>query len=393
MKKQTFALLLSLVCTTGLWVACNPTPKQTATVPFNCFGKDTVIRFDSTGMTHLQVVDSANIAECKAWLQTATTETAEDLLALKEELQLADWMFMKTVERFSEAALGATNEAQVLTHVLMAKAGFGTKLCCSTAAQKVSHMFPTQNMVYNRAFFNIDSLYWVLNDTTTLESSFILPAENGKNVNMTSNVVPNLPYIPSEPRTIKARDFEDFAFTVSINQNLMAYYDNYMRNYGEGQVITQWTSMCEAPMDPRLQQELIDPMKEKLKDKTQHQAVSMLMNWVQTGLEYRYDEDVWGYDRPFFAEETLFYPYADAEDRSILLAQLIHHVLDLPMVFIYYPGHTALGVSIDGVTGDFVMDGGQKFFICDPTYIGSWPGQEMPNMDIKKATVRRLYSK
>jgi hypothetical protein len=40
-------------------------------------------------------------------------------------------------------------------------------------------------------------------------------------------------------------------------------------------------------------------------------AANMLLNWVQMGLTYAYDEKVWGHDRAFFAEESLFYPFCD----------------------------------------------------------------------------------
>lgn len=33
---------------------------------------------------------------------------------------------------------------------------------------------------------------------------------------------------------------------------------------------------------------------------------------------YEYDNKVWGHDRALFAEETLYYPYCDSEDRSIV---------------------------------------------------------------------------
>lgn len=397
MRKTTLCLMLAAVCSTGLWVACTPTQKQLPTVSLNCYGKDTEVRFDTTGMTRLQALDSASIAECKAWLQQATTQTVEDLRALQQELRLADWALMKQIEQLSAKALGSNNEAQLMTHVIMEKLGYRSALGCDSTGEQLYQLFATKGMVYNHSYFAYDSLKWFVSEPNTVNVANILgefPKE-GKLLSVAINVMPNLPYTPSEPRTIKARDFEDFAFTVSINKNLMAYYDDYMHKSDNEGLIAKLASKCEAPLDPRLQQELIDPMKEKLKDKSKLQALSMLLNWVQTGLEYAYDEDVWGYDRDFFAEETLFYPSCDTEDRSILLAQLVHHVLGLPVAFIFYydRGHTALGVEVgEDAKGASVDVDGKKFLICDPTYIGSWPGQEIPQMEKEEKQVRLLYN-
>lgn len=59
------------------------------------------------------------------------------------------------------------------------------------------------------------------------------------------------------------------------------------------------------------------------------EAVNKLLNWVPTGLEYELDDKIWGYDRAFFAEETLYYPYADCEDRSILFSRFVRDLSEI----------------------------------------------------------------
>ena len=151
--------------------------------------------------------------------------------------------------------------------------------------------------------------------------------------------------------------------------------------------MTRWTAMANVPLDEHLQNTLIKEMKEKLAGLSQQDAVQQLLSWVQGKTDikmtnpnqnsflYAYDDDVWGYDRSFYAEETLFYPYNDTEDRSILLSRLIRDVLGLKVLFIYYPGQ--------------VKDG-MHFVICDPSYIGSDVGEEMPNVKELEKTVRLL---
>ena len=109
---------------------------------------------------------------------------------------------------------------------------------------------------------------------------------------------------------------------------------------------------------------------------------------MQTAFEYGYDDKIWGGDRAFFAEETLFYPYCDCEDRSILFSRLVRDLVGLKVILVYYPGHLASAVCFDtDVKGDYIQLNDDKFTICDATYIGAPLGRTMPGMNNEKATV------
>lgn len=121
-------------------------------------------------------------------------------------------------------------------------------------------------------------------------------------------------------------------------------------------------------------------------DKSNLQAAELLLNLVQTGFVYEYDDKVWGHDRAFFAEETLYYPYADCEDRSILFSRLIRDLLGLDVALIYYPGHLATAVRFDeDVKGDAMIIDGHRYIVCAPTYIGAPVGAQMPTLEYDKA--------
>ena len=94
----------------------------------------------------------------------------------------------------------------------------------------------------------------------------------------------------------------------------------------------------------------------------------MILNFVQTAFVYGYDDQIWGGDRPFFADETLFYPYSDCEDRSILFSYLIRTLTKQDVVLLYYPNHLATAVRFsEDLPGDYVMVEGLKYLVCDPT--------------------------
>ena len=152
--------------------------------------------------------------------------------------------------------------------------------------------------------------------------------------------------------------------------------------------MTRWAMYANTPLEKGIQDQLYPSMKEKLAGLSQKDAVQQLLWWVQTGFKYEYDEKVWGRDRAFFGEESLFYPYCDCEDRSILLSHLVRDLLGLKVVLVYYPGHLALAVHFtDDVEGDHIMLDGRKFVVCDPTYIRSSVGETMPGMSNNEAKV------
>ncbi|MDE5999628.1 MAG: hypothetical protein K2H04_06125, partial [Bacteroidaceae bacterium] len=64
-------------------------------------------------------------------------------------------------------------------------------------------------------------------------------------------------------------------------------------------------------------------------------------------------------------------------------------LLGLKCVLVYYPGHLASAVHFtsDDVAGDYILLDGQRFVVCDPTYIGAPVGRTMPDMDNETAHV------
>ena len=54
---------------------------------------------------------------------------------------------------------------------------------------------------------------------------------------------------------------------------------------------------------------LYPSLKKTITGMSERDAVGIILNWVQTAFEYEYDDKVWGGDRAFFAQETLYYPY------------------------------------------------------------------------------------
>ncbi len=128
--------------------------------------------------------------------------------------------------------------------------------------------------------------------------------------------------------------------------------------------------------------ELFIPM---LEGKNDEEKVNLLLDFCQNALKYKTDGEQFGKERYLFAEETLYYPYSDCEDRSILLASLVKRYTGLQSVALDFPGHVAMAVHIPGKTdGIYYEYNGVRYTACDPTYTNSTIG--MLNTNYHKQT-------
>ena len=401
MKKVIVFMVLLLPCVA---FGANKV-KADKVVNFHFYGSDLQVHFDASQRVKVKKNDSVKVADCMEWLLSVTDETLKECLKLKEEMNLCDWAYLKLLDKLSKASLGNTKEATLMMTVLLNKSGYETQLAWQ--GPKILRMlyYPDATILQTQIMPKNGKWYYMYGSSDTTKVK-MLQAEmlKGKKLSMKINGDQKFAVNLSEPRTVTSLKNEDFSFTFQVNKNLIDFYDDLPVFYFNDDFMTRWTAMANIPLDEHLQNTLIKEMKAKLAGLSQLDAIQQLSWWVQgkTDIDmknpnqnyflYAYDDDAWGYDRSFYAEETLFYPYNDTEDRSILLSRLIRDVLGLKVLFIYYPGHTALAVCITDadVKGAYVVKDGMHFVICDPSYIGSDVGEEMPNVKELEKTVRLL---
>jgi hypothetical protein len=109
------------------------------------------------------------------------------------------------------------------------------------------------------------------------------------------------------------------------------------------------------------------------------EAVNFLLRFVQTSFSYKTDDRQFGRENYLFPEETIFYPYSDCEDRSVLFAWLVRRLLSLEVIGLNYPGHVATAVQLkNSIDGDYVSHDGKRYTVADPTFINATAGMTMP---------------
>ncbi len=165
-------------------------------------------------------------------------------------------------------------------------------------------------------------------------------------------------------------------------QGMLDFYTTFPRFCPQGgAVVTQWYNYANAPASRALVTTLEEPLRSKVSGMEPLEAVNTILTFVQDAFPYGYDDRIWGYDRPFFPDESVYYPKSDCEDHAILFTRLVRDILGLNCALVYYPNHLAAAVEIPGhVKGDYINVGGRRFTICDPTYTRP-AGYTMPGMD------------
>lgn len=321
-----------------------------------------------------------------ATIESVSSSDIEKLLSectqLKGKLALNDWGYLKLVDKVAHACLSNDNEAVVLFFLLMSFSEYDVKLGKSDNNLFLS--FATKHTIYGYSYYNINnSTYYIYPLSNNKKATILnLPNTGKKPISFILEQVPNLAQNTSAPKELKAKRYPEWFFNVSCNENLIDFYNDIPTSAFDNNFMTRWSQLANTPLSKEVQRQLYPKMSQLTKGLSQYEAVERILNWIQTALKYEYDEDVWGYDRAFFPEETLYYPYSDTEDRSALMSRIITDLLKLKTVIIYYPGHTAVGVAFtdEDVKGDSVMHEGQKYTVCDGIYINAHVGKSIPNI-------------
>ena len=357
-------------------------------VAFKVYGTEMKVRFNDDQRFALADCSEGTIADSwKRLSGAAYNNTMRDCLELRIKKQLSDWAYLNMLEKMAEACMGKGNAATLLMAYVYCQSGYQMRL--AEAGGQLLMLYGTKHTLYDKHFFRIDDMDMYpfrgeVDQIRICQATF--PQEKPLSLLITG--AQKFAVDKSTERTLTSKCYTDMQAKVCVNKNLITFYNDYPTSMLDLNFMTRWAMYANTPMEPTVREGLYPTLREKLKGKSQLEAMERLLNWVQTAFVYEYDDKVWGCDRAFFAEETLYYPYCDCEDRSILLSRLVRDLLGLKTILIYYPGHLAMAVHFtDDVKGDYIMLDDQKYVVCEPTFINAPVGLTMTGMDNSKATV------
>ena len=357
------------------------------------YGTECQVRFDPK--KKFQMNGASEDAAADMWSAMAKddyTNLLADCLNVKENLALCDWGYYTFLDGVCDKIYGKSNEAVMLKAFLLSQSGYKVRLARNNGGV-IKLLISLTDDLYGFGYFELDGTHYYLTDKNSESSLYIFDQEfpNEKSLRMSISSAARFADKKSDARELCSRRYPDIVVSPSFNENLLGFYDDYPSSYMRDQNFSQWVFYANTPISEAVKAKVYPKLEASIKGKTQSEAANILINFVQTAFEYKTDDEMWGYERSFFPEETLFYPYSDCEDRAILYSRLVRDLMGLKVVLLYYPGHLASAVAFtEPVTGDYLNVAGTKYLVCDPTYINANIGMTMPDKDNSKAVVVML---
>lgn len=367
-----------------------PEPEPTApTMQFALYGAACSVHADIESLRfRLPSLEEKSIATAWAHLsQEKYDGLLHDAIDGRERLHLGDWGYLQLADRMCEQLLGhGSNEAVLLQMYLLAQSGYRVRI--ARQGDRLVLLVPFNRNIYNYAYTTIDGLrYYVLSDSkggSIAVSNVGFPRE--KTANILMGRLPDFggPAPQSKRRTLQAGQFGTMKATVSVEQSLIDFLNDYPLS-------DAWDYYALAGLSDGVKSTLYPALRSQIEGKSHQKAALMLLDFVQTAFDYATDQEQFGDERPLFGDESLYYPKNDCEDRSILYAILVRDLLGLDVVLVHWPGHMATAVHFpEEVDGDYFTVDGRRYTVCDPTYIGAGVGETMPqfqNVNAKLVTL------
>lgn len=341
----------------------------------------------------------------EAWLLCSRndyTEMIQDCLELKDEYKLCDWAYLQMLKALSDEHLGKdSNESTFLTAYIFCQSGYKIRL--GQTEGRLLMLYGSEQMVYNQPFFKMENMN-LYPFGANVKRMFTIQAcdkainDSEQPLSMLITEEPAFKATDSKVRYIESDVYPEMKMTVKVNENLIKFFNDYPVSGLSNDPISRWALYANTPLAEEVKAQIYPELKTALEGLSEVDKIRRLLSLIQprdyekpeTSLQYEYDEEVWGSDRAFFAEETLFYPYSDCEDHAILFSRLVRDLVGLKVMLVYYPGHLAAAVRFSQpLTGEhqdrLILDNGDTYYICDPTNYIPEPGVTMESMDNTKA--------
>lgn len=316
---------------------------------------------------------------------TDTDALLKSCLDARSKYNLCDWAYIKLLDKVGETYYGKnSNAARLLWAYLMQQSGYSIRY--GYEGSEFFPMFESDDVIYDHKYFLIDGqMFYAMGNTSgsLYISNFKYPGEQA--VTMAINSVPAFAEQKAPAREITVHSYPSLKLSVSTNKNLIDFYNDFPQSTLGVDPYAKWALYGNVPATPQLRA-IYPTLRQAIAGKNQHDAASILLKVAQT-FPYGYDDEIWGGDRPFFPDESWFYPKSDCEDHAIHFSRMVRDLMGLDVALVYYPGHLSAAVAFtdNSVKGEYVIHNGRAYTFCDATYFYAPVGQSAPSNDNSSA--------
>ena len=353
------------------------------TMYMDYFGVSLALHYDRVDLLNgHSPLDEKSITQ--AWTSLAQsnyTQSIDELNHISKKLKLNDWAKYLLVKELASRVYKYDKQRNVFTWFVLLKMGYDTRIAYQN--NKIILLLPVKGDLYSTVYYQLDNKkYYALDYYAKGKLGSIKTYAHSykgelKAIDFSLKTLPRF-----SPEVID----KNFRFRPFKKVEIIALqYDKHLLNFFQTypQVsYKNYFSTVDADVLKVSVQKSFNPL---LMNKSESEALDVLLSFVQTSFKYKVDFEQFGKEKVMFSSETLFYPYSDCEDRAILFSYLVKTLLGMDVVGLQYKNHMATAVKIkEKVKGEYVKVKNSKYIIADPTYINANVGLSMPAYKGKK---------
>lgn len=369
-------------------------------VSVNFYGKKLDFRVDDKLRVNVNGVKESEVAEYfkeMAKLRNETNELWKQIDAYVKTMGLNEWGYFCIMRDLSESIIDDIDSRVLFNfYMLRNEGGFKVKAARGKDSGRLVLLAAIDNdkEVYSHTFFRFDEndgkqikYYLIYGGGQSQECIYTYDfAEQEKDLKQIGlDFLQTLNMGCCDVKRELSFDKIDVKIELPYNSSHIAYLDDVP--------MTIFPIYFASPISIEAQQIFNSRLDELKQQYSPVQFIDIMLNFVQTAFDYKTDEQQFGYEKYFYPEEVIAYPYSDCEDRSALFAWLVSTYTDAHVIGLQYEGHLATAVCFGDdtdITGDMFSYKGKKYFVCDPTYINASIGMTMPQFKDKMPKIIKM---
>ncbi|MDQ7045145.1 MAG: hypothetical protein Q9M32_04445 [Sulfurimonas sp.] len=350
--------------------------KDLKSLTFSFYSNPINIYYDSDIESFSSEANSKNIA--KFWESISKTKYKSLLKQIKitsKKLNLNGWAQYQFIYQLSKTIYKNNNLSNMMTWFFLTKLNYDTKVAYGN--NKIYLLSRVNHRLFQVSFYMIDKkkyyamfpsgkannlgqiyTYKATYPQSTKALSFLMPSE----VIFDKNI---------EKKVLKFKYYsKEYRVDTSYSKDLIDFYSTFPQS--------DFDVYFNAANSTYLWDSILESLSQHIENMSELKAANFLLRFTQKAFKYKTDPDQFGYEKPMFPEEMLYYPYSDCEDRAFMFSYLIKNLLDLDLVGVKYSDHVATAIAFKSkVSGSSFEYKNKKYIIADPTYINANVGVPM----------------
>ena len=377
-----------------------PTVTLAKNVSVNFYGKELDFNVDDKLRLKHKGTKESEVADYFKEISKMSKETSDLWKQIDEYVKimgLNDWGYFCILRSLSEAMFSDIDNSVLFNfYMLRNEGGFKVKIARGKDSNKLTLLAVIDNTkeVYSYSFFrfketdDISLKYYSIYGGGGSKESIYTYNNDEQNADLKQIGLDFYNILNMGQCDVK-RELN----IAKINDKIELPYNSAHIAYLNDVPMTVFPIYFASPISIEAQKVLNDKLNEIKQEYTSSQFIDIILNFVQTAFDYKTDDQQFGYEKYFYPEEVIAYPYSDCEDRSALFAWLVTTYTDAKVIGLQYEGHLATAVCFGddmNISGDAFLYAGKRYYVCDPTYINASIGMTMPQFKDKMPKIVKM---